>query len=190
MVDAVLTNTGTQTKRMRKLPARVTVYLLLAASLFETIGLHAVWHKLTAALDPTRIPRLSATALWHARTRLGPAPPRALFDLLRGPATALRTPGARYGSLLVCAIDGTFLDVDDSPYLRSRLGKGSNQYTPHVGYPQICLSALVACGTRAVIDAVFGPALAGRPPMAGTFSARWPRACSCCWTADSPPTPS
>jgi Transposase DDE domain len=57
----------------------------------------------------------------------------------------------------VVAIDGTSLDVPDDPATRARLGKGSNQYTAASGYPQILLVALVACGTRAVIDAVFGP---------------------------------
>ncbi len=161
MVDAALAETGAHSTRMRKLPARVTVYLLLAAALFETIGHLAVWRKLTCALDPARIPRISAAALWQARTRLGPAPLRALFDLLRGPVSAIRTPGARFHGLLVCALDGTYLDTADSPHLRSCLGKGSNQHTCAVGYPQICLSALVACGTRAVIDAAFGPRTAG-----------------------------
>ncbi len=53
------------------------------------------------------------------------------------------------------AIDGTYLDVPDDPGTRARLGKGSNQYAAS-GYPQILLVALVACGTRAVIDVVFG----------------------------------
>ncbi|MCX5233545.1 transposase [Streptomyces sp. NBC_00233] len=41
------------------------------------------------------------------------------------------------------------------------LGKGSSQYTAASGCPQICLTALVACGTRAVIDAAFGPRTRG-----------------------------
>ena len=64
------------------------------------------------------------------------------------------------------AIDGTSLDVPDHPATRTRLGKGSNQYTAASGYPQIRLVALVACGTRTMIDAVFGPTAAVRPPRA------------------------
>ena len=74
-----------------------------------------------------------------------------------GLATAIRTAGARWVGLLVVAIDGTFLDVPDGPATRARLGKGSNQYTAASGYPQILLVALVACGTRAILDAAFGP---------------------------------
>jgi hypothetical protein len=157
MVDAVLAECGATQRRLRKLPARVVVYLLLAATLFEECGYTAVWARLTAALGPLRPPGITATGLWHARARLGARPLRALFDLLQGPATAIRTAGARWAGLLVVAIDGTSLDVPDDPATRTRLGKGSNQYTAASGYPQILLVALVACGTRAIIDAVFGP---------------------------------
>ena len=157
MVDAVLADCGAAQRRLRELPARVVVYLLLAAALFEECGYPAVWARLTAALGSLPLPTITATGLWHARTRLGVRPLRELFDLLRGPATAIRTAGARWAGLLVVAIDGTFLDVPDGPATRARLGKGSNQYTAASGYPQILLVALVACGTRAILDAAFGP---------------------------------
>ena len=161
MAGAVLADCGATQRRLRKLPARVAVYLLLAAALFEECGYLAVWARLTAALGPLRLPSITATALWHARARLGVRPLRALFDLLAGPAAAIRTAGARWAGLLVVAIDGTCLDVPDDPGTRARLGKSSNQYTAASGYPQILLVALVACGTRAVIDAVFGPRSGG-----------------------------
>jgi Transposase DDE domain/Insertion element 4 transposase N-terminal len=140
----------------------VVVYLLLAAALFEPAGYPAVWRKLTGALEGAGTVTVTAAALWQARTRLGPAPLRALFDLLRGSAAALRTSGSWWHGLLVCAIDGTMLDVPDTPGHRARLGKQDNQYAT-AGYPQIRLVALVACGTRAIIDAVFGPATGGEP---------------------------
>jgi transposase IS4-like protein/DDE family transposase len=161
MVDAVLAECGAAQRRLRKLPARVVVYLLLAAALFEECGYAAVWARLTAALGTLSLPGITATGLWHARARLGVRPMRSLFDLLRGPATAIRTAGARWAGLLVVAIDGTSLDVPGDPATRARLGKGSNQYTAASGYPQILLVALVACGTRAIIDAAFGPRRGG-----------------------------
>ncbi|MER7578284.1 transposase domain-containing protein, partial [Streptomyces sp. NPDC126514] len=160
MVDAALTETGAVQQRLRKIPARVVVYLLLAAALFEDCGYLAVWHKLTAALEAIPVAKVTGTALWNARARLGVRPMRALFDLLRGPATAIRTAGARFKGLLTVAIDGTYLDVPDSPLHRARLGKSTNQYATS-GYPQICLTALVACGTRALLDASFGPRSSG-----------------------------
>ena len=43
MVDAVLAQTGTQQRRVRDLPSRVVVYLLLAAALFADLGYTQVW---------------------------------------------------------------------------------------------------------------------------------------------------
>ena len=156
----VLAGSGGTEHRLRKLPARVVVYVLLAADLFEQIGYLAVWRKLTGSLEGLPVPKVTATALWHARTRLGSRPLQALFDLLRGPAAAPGAAGARWAGMLVCAIDGTCLDVPDSARCRAWCPKGANQYAT-AGYPQIRLTALVACGTRAIIDAAFGPCTRG-----------------------------
>jgi hypothetical protein len=88
-----------------------------------------------------------------------------LFDLLRGSAAGIRTAGVWWCGLLVAAIDGTVLDVPDSPGNAATLGKNRSQHGT-AGYPQIRLVALVACGTRAVIDAVFGPKSAGETTQA------------------------
>ncbi|MFD7924316.1 IS4 family transposase, partial [Streptomyces sp. NPDC059740] len=165
MVDAALVETGAVQQRLRKIPARVVVYLLLAAALFDDCGYLAVWRKLTAALEAIPVAKVTGTALWNARTRLGTRPMQALFDLLRGPATTIRTAGAHFKGLLTVAIDGTCLDVPDSPLHLARLGSITNQYGTS-GYPQICLTALVACGTRAVIDAAFGPRSSGESAYA------------------------
>ena len=87
--------------------------------------------------------------MWQARLRVGVKPLRALFDLLRGPAAGVRTVGVWWCGLLVAAIDGTVLDVPDSPGTVAALGRGRSQHG-QAGYPQIRLVALVACGTRAV----------------------------------------
>jgi hypothetical protein len=97
----------------------------------------------------------SGAALLDARGRLGAAPMKALFELLSGPAATAATVGARWRGLLVCAIDGTVMNVPDSPVNRRWWGKPAGNR--EAGYPQLRLVALVACGTRAVIDAVFGP---------------------------------
>ena len=87
---------------------------------------------------------------------LGAAPLRWLFDLLRGPATAITAGSVRWRGLLVCAIDGTTMSLPDSP---RNLAVYSKQAGSHggSGYPMLRLVALVACGTRTIIDAVFGP---------------------------------
>jgi hypothetical protein len=59
--------------------------------LFAELGYRQVWHKLTAGLGKLPVANPGDNALWQARARLGAAPLRWLFDLLRGPATATAT---------------------------------------------------------------------------------------------------
>jgi Insertion element 4 transposase N-terminal/Transposase DDE domain len=160
MVDAALAATRTTQSRLRDLPSRVVVYLLLAGCLFGDVGYPGVWRKLTAALAGIGVASPSPGALAQARRRIGPAPLRWLFDLLRGPAATPRGPGTWWRGLLVCAIDGTTLTVPDTPAVLKRLTKQRGNHGG-TGYPQVRLVALLACGTRTVIDAVFGPTSTG-----------------------------
>jgi hypothetical protein len=162
MVDAVLEQTCRVQRRVRDLPARVVVYLLLAGCLFAELGYCQVWHRLAAGLDGLDIASPTASALTQARRRLGPGPLRELFALLRGPSPA----GARWRGLLVCAIDGTIMSVADSAanlavYAKQRGGRNGDS-----GYPMLRLLALVSCGTRTVIDAVFRPVASGETTCA------------------------
>ncbi|MEU1056690.1 IS4 family transposase [Streptomyces sp. NPDC005876] len=156
MVDEVLAEAGRTQRRIRHLPSRVVVYLLLAGALFPGIGWQQVWQRLTAGLDGLETSAPTAGAMAQARRRVGAVPLHRLFDLLRGPAAGINTVGARWRGLLVCAVDGTLVAVPDSPanqveFVRHRCNNGG------AGYPSLRLLVLVSCGTRTVLDAVFGP---------------------------------
>jgi len=174
MVDEALGETGRVQRRVRDLPSRVVVYLLLAGCLFPELGYLGVWAKLTAGLAGIPAAAPTAGALAQARRRVGAAPLRFLFDLLRGPAARPRERGAWWRGLLVCAIDGTVLTVPDSP---ANLARFTRQAGNHggTGYPRVRLLALVACGTRTLIGAVSGPAARGEttyvPPLLGSLRA-------------------
>ena len=162
MVDAVLEQTCRVQRRVRDLPARVVVYLLLAGCLFAELGYAQVWRRLAAGLEGLDIAAPTASAMTQARRRLGPGPLRELFALLRGPDPA----GARWRGLLVVAIDGTIMTVADSEanlavYSKQRGGQNGGS-----SYPMLRLLALVSCGTRTVIDAVFGPLSSGETTYA------------------------
>jgi hypothetical protein len=162
MVDAVLGQTCRVQRRVRDLPARVVVYLLLAGCLFAELGYSQVWHRLAAGLDGLPVAAPTASAMTQARRRLGPGPLRELFFLLRGPSPA----AARWRGLLVCAIDGTIMSAADSAanlavYSKQRGGRNGDS-----GYPMLRLLALVSCGTRTVIDAVFRPVSSGETTCA------------------------
>jgi Insertion element 4 transposase N-terminal len=63
MVDAVLAETGRTQARVRDLPARVVVYLLLAGCLFAELGYVQVWQRLCAGLDGLPLATPTASAL-------------------------------------------------------------------------------------------------------------------------------
>jgi hypothetical protein len=71
------------------------------------------------------------------------------------------TAGVRWKGLLPVAVDGTVMTVAGTEanlavYTRRKGGRNGAS-----GYPLLRLVALVSCGTRSVIDAVFGPASTG-----------------------------
>jgi hypothetical protein len=138
------------------------VYLLLAGCLFAELGYPQVWGRLTAGLAGLPVPDPAASAMTQARRRLGPGPLRALFFLLRGPSPA----DTRWHGLLVCAIDGTIMTVADSTANLAAYAKQKGGATGGSSYPQLRLLALVSCGTRTVIDAVFGPCSSGETTYA------------------------
>jgi hypothetical protein len=161
MVDAVLDETGTAQRRVRDLPSRVVVYLLLAGCLFAELGYRQVWLRLVAGLDGLDLPDPTEAGLTKARRRVGPKPLRALFELLRGPAATTAAAAVRWRDLLVCAIDGTTISVaDDAANLR-RFSKQRGGPTGGSSYPMLRLVAVVSCGTRSIIHAVFGPTSTG-----------------------------
>jgi len=152
LVDAALETAGAVRSRVRLLPSRVVVYLLLAGALFSDIGYRQVWARLCAGLPGGSFVCPGSSALSQALRRVGVKPLAALFDLVAGPAAG----AARWRGLLVCAIDGTSVFVPDSPGNVAEFGRHGGGHA-QAGYPMLRLLAVVACGTRTVVDVVFGP---------------------------------
>ncbi|TDQ04587.1 transposase IS4-like protein [Labedaea rhizosphaerae] len=139
----------------------MVVYLLIAAGLFSELGYLQVWARLIAGLDGISVARPSSSALTQARRRVGVAPLAAVFGLLAGPAAG----AVRWRKLLVCAIDSTTLFVPDSPANLTRFPYQGGGNGPS-GYPMLRLMAVVACGTRTVLDIAFGSWRVGETSMA------------------------
>jgi Insertion element 4 transposase N-terminal/Transposase DDE domain len=168
LVDAALETARATQQRVRVLPSRVVVYLLLAGALFAEIGYQQVWARLVAGLDPTAVATPGSSALSQALRRVGVAPLRELFMLLRGPAIG----AARWHGLLVCAIDGTSMFVPNSTANAAAFGRQTGRPDAESGYPMLRLLTVVACGTRTVIDAVFGAYHVGETTYAPTLLRR------------------
>ncbi len=124
LVDDVLEQTRTVQVRVRYLPSRVGVYFLLALGLFPTLGYRRVWDRLVAGLHGLELHAPSEKGLRDLRRRLGPAPMKALFEVLAGPLARPSTPGVRYRHWRTVAFDGcNSIKAPDQPRIRSLLGK-------------------------------------------------------------------
>lgn len=158
LVDDVLEQTRTVQRRLRELPSRTGVYFLLALGMFPRLGYARVWAKLTAGLAGIPVPCPSEKALRDLRRRLGPAPMKALFEVVAGPLAQPHTPGVRFGGLRTVAFDGlNSLKVPDTDRNRSWLGR-IRYRMGFAGYPTLRLMTLVETGTRGLIGAAIGSA--------------------------------
>jgi transposase IS4-like protein/DDE family transposase len=158
LVDDVLEQTRTVQRRLRDLPSRAGVYFLLALGMFPRLGYARVWGKLTAGLAGMPVGCPSEKALRDLRRRLGPAPLKALFEVVAGPLAQPRTPGVCFDGLRTVAFDGlNSLKVPDTDRNRSWLGR-IRYRMGFAGYPTLRLMTLVETGTRGLIGAVIGSA--------------------------------
>jgi len=158
LVDDVLEQTKTVQRRLRDLPSRVGVYFVLALGMYPRLGYARVWAKLTAGLQGLPVARPSEKALRDLRRRLGPAPVKALFEVVAGPLAQPGTPGVRFAGLRTVAFDGcNSLKVPDTG--RNRWWLGRIRYRMgFAGYPTLRLMALAETGTRGLLGAALGSA--------------------------------
>jgi hypothetical protein len=85
-----------------------------------------------------------------------------LFDLLAGPPVG----APRWRGWLLCAIDGTTLSVPNGAPNVAAYGRHAAGPNGDAGYPMVRLLAVVACGTRTILGAVFGSCDAGETTYA------------------------
>jgi len=176
LVDQVLAQTGRTEQRRRLLPARMVVYYLLALALFADVAYLEVLRLLVEALRrPGRhrraalAPRLPVkSALVQARARLGPEPLQALFVAAARPLATSATAGAWYRGLRLVAVDGTTLDVADTPANDAAFGRAKSGRGEGTGaFPQVRVVGLTECGTHATIKATMGSYATGETTLAG-----------------------
>ena len=163
-VEAVVEASGAREQRVRMLPSWLVVYYVLALALFMDMGGGRVMRKLAGTLAwaargvTVGIP--SEEALSRARSRLGPLPLRLLFEQVAGPLATTATAGGFWRGRRVLSVDGTTLDVQDTPANWERFGgPGTASESGQAltgGFPKMRVVALAECGTRALIAAKLG----------------------------------
>jgi hypothetical protein len=171
LVDQVIAETGRAEQRQRLLPARVVVWLVLAMALFSGQAYEEVARLLAGGLGWARrwqqwwrVP--STPAIAKARARLGPEPLELLFRRAAGPLAARQTRGAWYRGWRVLSLDGTTLDVPDTPANVAAFGRPPHSRGEQAAFPQVRLLAVAECGTHAIIDATLGPFASGELTLA------------------------
>lgn len=160
-VDYILARTGRCQRRRGRLLASSAVWLVIAMSLFATHSIPMVWrslHPYSTIADPDE------STFAKARQRLGVAPMRELFREIAPVLAAPGTPGVFYNSWRLMGIDGTTLDIPDTPDNTRIFGRGGNQRSPNA-FPQVRVMALCELGTHAVIDFALRPIRHGEQSM-------------------------
>lgn len=163
LIDRVVVEAGRLERRQRLLPARVVVYYVLALALFSDSSYEEVMRQLVEGLawesgwrQVWAVPDKSA--IFKARARLGREPLELLFRAAARPLARERTKGAFYRGLRLMSLDGTCLDVADTPQNDRAFGRpGSSRREGGGAFPQLRLVALSEAGTHAICNAALGP---------------------------------
>ena len=172
LVDGVVAEVRRVERRQRLLPARVVVYYVLAMALFADASYEEVMRQLVEGLawesgwrQVWAVPDKSA--IFKARQRLGREPLELLFRAAARPLAGEATKGAFYRGLRLMSLDGTCLDVADTPANDAAFGRPGTGRGDGVGaFPQLRLVALSEAGTHAICDAALGPYGSGENALA------------------------
>src|SRR4051795_3243379 len=168
-VRRVLAETGRASERERDLPAHVMVYYAIALALYTTSGTREVLRCLLEGLrwlwgaEAVRV--AGESGISQARSRLGEAPPRRLYERVVRPIATPATKGARYRRWRLVGLDGSCLDVADTAeneaaFGRPGAGRGES------AFPQLRFVALVENGTHVLFGARLGSFADGETTLA------------------------
>jgi hypothetical protein len=172
LVDRVVADAGRVQQRHRLLPARVVVYYVLAMALFTDASYEEVMRALVEGLawssgwrQVWEVP--AKGSIFKARSRLGREPLRLLFEAVARPLASEATRGAFYRQWRLMSVDGTCLDLADTPANEQEFGRpGSSRREGGGAFPQLRLVALSETGTHAICAAAMGPLSSGENALA------------------------
>ncbi len=162
VVDAVIAECGRTEQRRRSLPARSMAYFAMGMALHSEGSYEDVLALISDGLAWAHREQGSGklankAAISHARDRLGPEPMALLFERVAKPLAAKDTPGCWLAGRRLVAIDGTCLDLPDTPANDSHFGRPGVNKGERSAFPQARVVALAECGTHAMFEAVIGP---------------------------------
>ncbi len=162
VVDAVIAECGRTERRRRSLPARSMAYFAMGMALHSEGSYEDVLALISdgiawAGRAEGSGPLANKAAISHARDRLGAEPLALLFDRVAVPLAQEDTPGAWLAGRRLVAIDGTCLDLPDTPANDKHFARPGVMKGERSAFPQARVVALAECGTHAMFDAAIGP---------------------------------
>jgi Insertion element 4 transposase N-terminal/Transposase DDE domain len=176
LVDEVIAGCGRTEVRHRSLPARTMAYFAIGMALHSEGSYEDVMSLLTDGLawatsaEPLKLP--SKSGIFQARERLGFEPIEALFAQVARPLAPAAMPGAWLAGRRLVAIDGTSLDVADTPENTEHFGRPGVSKGEQAAFPQARVVALIECGTHAIFDAVVGACTTGEVTLSRSLVGR------------------
>jgi hypothetical protein len=156
----ILERMGLQSRRVRALPADALVYYVIALGLFMAVSTGEVLRSLVEGLQwlggvSTKIKVAGKAAISQARTRLGAAPLRALWEESAVPLAQEGQAGAFYKGLRLVSIDGSTLDVPDTEENLAYFGRQESS-RGQAAFPQLRFAALCENGPHAIFAVRMG----------------------------------
>src|ERR687894_630779 len=166
-VRQVLADTGKASER--DLPAHVMVYYAIALALYMGAGTREVLRCLLEGLrwlwGTEAVKVAGKSGISQARSRLGEAPLRRLYETVVQPIATRATRGAWYRDWRLVSLDGSCLDVADTEANRAEFGlPGASRGAS--AFPQLRFAALVENGTHVLFGARLGPYATGETTLA------------------------
>jgi Insertion element 4 transposase N-terminal/Transposase DDE domain len=168
-VRQVLAETGRASERERDLPAQVMVYYAIALALYMGSGTREVLRCLLEGLrwlwGAEAVKVAGKSGISQARSRLGEAPLRRLYEELVQPIATRASQGAWYRDWRLVGLDGSCLDVADTEANRAAFGSpGASRGAS--AFPQLRFVALVENGTHVLFGAHLGRYAEGETTLA------------------------
>jgi hypothetical protein len=155
--QSVLHETKRASVRQRDLPAHVVVYYVIALALYMRSSYREVLRCLLEGVQwlmnpSTRMKVAGKSGISQARSRLGAAPLKALYDSVVTPVAGPETRGAWYRQWRLVSLDGSTLDVADTAENEKEFGRpGASRGAS--AYPKIRFVGLLENGTHVLFAA-------------------------------------
>jgi hypothetical protein len=162
VVDAVIAACGRTEQRRRSLPARSMAYFAMGMALHSEGSYQDVLALISDGIAWAHreegAGRLAnKAAISHARDRLGSEPMALLFERVAQPLADTDSIRCWLAGRRVVAIDGTCLDLPDTPANDAHFGRPGVNKGERSAFPQARVVALAECGSHAMFEAVVGP---------------------------------